>query len=124
MKKVTRLLLVASVAAMGVGGFSACSDNVTNIVPPPPEPPPPPPPEEASLSIQSIRDADDGSIVDPDDVDGRIIVVLNVEAGDFGVTQIDLLVDDQTVPCQTVAASAIAGAQASVSGGEDDVECS
>jgi cytochrome c1 len=31
MKKVTRLLLVASVAALGVGGFNACTDDVSVV---------------------------------------------------------------------------------------------
>lgn len=120
MKKVTRLLLVASVAAMGVVGFSACADDITQVETPPP---PPPPPEDAELTIKSVENFQ-GENVNPDDVSGDIVVVFNVESGDRTIDEIQLVIDGVAQTCQTVSGSGSVSAQASgAAQAQQEVEC-
>lgn len=113
MRKVTRLLAAAVVGAFGL---TACSDNV---VLPPPEPPPPPS-QDAEMTIQAVRDAD-GDPVDPEAVEGRIIVIYNVDGGGQQISQIEVMVDGNPQSCQTVGASQIsAGGESAASA---PVEC-
>lgn len=121
MKKVTRLLLVAGVVAIG---FGACKEGPTIVQPPPPPAPPPPDPQVAVITIQGLRTVPGNNPVDPGDVSGGINVLVNVDPGDFEITGISLLVDAQVLSCQAFAGASIGGVQASVSSsGQDVVEC-
>jgi hypothetical protein len=126
MNKVTKLLLVAGVAAIGLGGFSACSDSVTVVEPAPPPEPPEIPPVEATVTIQGIRQVTGtlapGTPVDPTNVDGSINVLLNVSEGDETITSISLVLDGVNLGCQAVSAST-GDVQASTAGATDVVEC-
>jgi hypothetical protein len=105
MKKVTKLLLVASVAALGAIGFNACGDSITVVEPAPPPPPPPPPPGvQPTIQIASIFQQ--GGPVNPAAVAGQIDVTLNVEPGEGNTLQkVAILIDGVEVAAQTFTAS-------------------
>jgi hypothetical protein len=107
MKKVTKLLLVASVAALGTIGFNACGDSVTVVEPAPPPPPEPPPPgAEPAVSIKSVTTGVTFIPVNPAAVVGQIDVTLNVEPGDGNTLQkVAILIDGEEVNSQTVTGS-------------------
>lgn len=103
MKKVTKRLLVACVAALAVG---ACQDSVTVVEPPPAPPPPPPPPGTLpSIQIQQITNVT-GAVINPAAAAGQINFVLNVEPGDGNTLQeVRVLLDGAVVGRQTFSAN-------------------
>ena len=120
MKKVTKRLLVACVAALSVG---ACQDSVQVVTPEPPPPAPPPPAVDATVTIQGLRDLTNAP-VDPTNVMGDINVVLNVEEGDNEVTQIDLLLDGNPIGCTAISTNRVPGEGVQLSqAAADVVEC-
>jgi len=121
MKKVTKRLLVACVAALAVG---ACQDSVQVVTPEPPPPPPPPPAVDATVTIQGLRTIPGNAPVNPTNVSGDINVVLNVEEGDNEVTQIDLLLDGTAIGCTAISTNRVPGEGVRLSqAAADEVEC-
>lgn len=119
MKKVTKRLLVACVAALSVG---ACQDQI--VIEPPPPPPPPPPGVDATVTIQGLRSIPANTAVNPTAVAGDINVVLNVEEGDNTVTQVDLILDGNPLGCTAISANRTPGENVSLSqAAADEVEC-
>ncbi len=124
MRKVTKRLLTACVAALALG---ACQDSVTVVQPDPPPPPPPPPAIDATVSILGLRAIPGPGSVNPTNVAGDINVALNVEEGDNTVTQIDLLFNGTPLGCTQIGTNRVPGQSQGVSfsaaAGADEVEC-
>lgn len=112
MRRVTRLLLVASVAVTGLTGVNACSDDVTVVEPPPPPPPPEPPRDLPSVVITAVRDFETGAdVLDESVVEGKLIVFVDIAQGnDAQFDQLDITVDGEVaLNCQNFTGSASVG---------------
>lgn len=117
MRKATKNLVLAAAAAFAL---SACSDDVTVV-----EPPPSPPPggdDPAELSVKSIESTT-GENLDPDDLSGNVVVVLNVESGDQQISEIQLTVDETTRTCQSLGGSALLAGDAEGAQQAAEIEC-
>ncbi len=119
MKKVTKRLLVACVAALSA---AACQDQI--VIPQPPPPPPPPPGVDATVTIQGLRTIPGNAPVNPTAVFGDINVVLNIAEGDNTVTQVDVVLDGTPIGCTSISTNRTPDEGVRLSqGAADVVEC-